>query len=224
MRAGILALAPGAGMRLNGVEWTVEGIEAQAGAASPSASHQETKLAAAIRSLALAGVMTAVAVMLNASPAAAGGIVVIGSPSSDDTCANQRTGARGATTSSPAHASGDVLQLPATTPLNHCGGADLPGFRDGAGVVFPDDGLGEHWYSGNAKPVIMVRPMLARTGGLAYSTVASSREVHGQAVGHSWPPSAGCVVLAEHIGHEVVGQADLAVLNIEAVAQRPLLY
>ncbi len=93
-------------------------------------------MATFIRSLVMASVTTAAAVMLSAAPAVAGGVVVIGSPSSDNTCTNQHSGGRGTTASSPAHASGNALQLPATAPLNHCGGADLP--LNTSGRAWPD--------------------------------------------------------------------------------------
>ncbi|MEW2577782.1 hypothetical protein [Streptomyces syringium] len=79
----------------------------------------------AARSLILATATTG-ALLLGASPAAAGGIIVFDSPSTDNTCTNQSAGARGKTTSAPGVKAGTVIGLPASTPHNQCGGADLP--------------------------------------------------------------------------------------------------
>ncbi|WP_411105224.1 hypothetical protein [Streptomyces sp. cmx-4-9] len=73
-------------------------------------------------------VLAAAGIAFTATPALAGGIVVVGSPSHDNSCAHQRTGTRpqGATTAGPGIANALLGQLPATAALNHCGGADLP--------------------------------------------------------------------------------------------------
>ncbi|MEV5379369.1 hypothetical protein AB0L26_25865 [Streptomyces nondiastaticus] len=69
----------------------------------------------------------------------AGGIVVVGSPSTDNSCSNQASASRGAGHTSPATAGGNVLGIPASAPLNQCGGADLPLKRR---AVQEDDGFG----------------------------------------------------------------------------------
>ncbi|MFC4517301.1 hypothetical protein [Streptomyces ehimensis] len=69
---------------------------------------------------------TAGALLLGASPAVAGGVIVFDSPSVNNTCAQKGMGTRGRAASAPGSATGDVIGLPAAAPLNHCGGADLP--------------------------------------------------------------------------------------------------
>ncbi|MER7349085.1 hypothetical protein ABT390_27165 [Streptomyces aurantiacus] len=66
--------------------------------------------------------------LMAASPAAAGGIIVIGSPSFNNGCANHQTHTqpRGTTSEGSGPAQGLLAQVPVTDPLNHCGGADLP--------------------------------------------------------------------------------------------------
>jgi hypothetical protein len=62
-----------------------------------------------------------------AAPAAAGGIIVIGSPSYNNFCANgHSSGPAGATRQVMGSVSGLLGQLPVSGPLNQCGGADLP--------------------------------------------------------------------------------------------------
>lgn len=63
-----------------------------------------------------------------ASPAAAGGIIVVASPSYDNACANHntRTQPDGNTSGESGSGTGLLTQLPLSTALNHCGGADLP--------------------------------------------------------------------------------------------------
>ena len=64
--------------------------------------------------------------LATAAPASAGGIIVVASPSFENTCANgHSSGASGPTTHGPGGVSGLVGQIPLTSPLNHCGGADL---------------------------------------------------------------------------------------------------
>jgi hypothetical protein len=58
----------------------------------------------------------------------AGGIIVVASPSFSNACTNAgtHTTPHGATTHGPGTAGGLLGQIPITSPLNHCGGADLP--------------------------------------------------------------------------------------------------
>ncbi|MYT28513.1 MULTISPECIES: hypothetical protein [unclassified Streptomyces] len=63
-----------------------------------------------------------------AAPASAGGIGVILSPSFDNSCANQHAAANANadTVHGRGTAGGLSAAIPADTPLNHCGGAELP--------------------------------------------------------------------------------------------------
>ncbi len=79
----------------------------------------------ALRLLVLASVVT-VAVTLSASPAVAGGIVVVASPSENNSCLIYGGGTVGGTGGSPGTSAGNVVHVPARAPLSHCGGADLP--------------------------------------------------------------------------------------------------
>ncbi|WP_353963737.1 chaplin family protein [Streptomyces sp. NBC_00083] len=58
----------------------------------------------------------------------AGGIGDFLSPAFGTSCANQNTGAHanGATTHGAGSASGNLAGIPLGSPLNQCGGADLP--------------------------------------------------------------------------------------------------
>ncbi|WP_189762375.1 hypothetical protein [Streptomyces xanthochromogenes] len=63
-----------------------------------------------------------------ASPAVAGGVIVVASPSHDNSCFNTDAAqSRDATRNGSGTAAGLLAALPIETPLNHCGGADLPG-------------------------------------------------------------------------------------------------
>ncbi|MEG8277527.1 hypothetical protein [Streptomyces sp. AHA2] len=68
-------------------------------------------------------------VSLTATPAAAGGILPIGSPAFGTSCANHHTGAHanGATTSGTGTGTGtgNLAGLPLGSPFNQCGGADF---------------------------------------------------------------------------------------------------
>ncbi|CAM5518367.1 hypothetical protein SRIMM317S_06997 [Streptomyces rimosus subsp. rimosus] len=72
--------------------------------------------------------------LASAAPAAAGGIIVIGSPSHDNTCANHGTVTQpmGSTSNGNGAAGGLLGQIPIGSALNHCGGADLPGTQNGS--------------------------------------------------------------------------------------------
>ncbi len=64
--------------------------------------------------------------LASATPAAAGGIIVIGSPSFMNSCTNHgHATQRGATTNGNGAAGGLLATLPVSGPLNDCGGADL---------------------------------------------------------------------------------------------------
>ncbi|MFF4384635.1 chaplin family protein [Kitasatospora sp. NPDC001547] len=64
-------------------------------------------------------------VPLAASPACAGGILPIISPSFDTSCANDGAAhAQGSTTAGPGTANGNLAGLPVSNPFNHCGGAE----------------------------------------------------------------------------------------------------
>ncbi|KAA6223072.1 hypothetical protein CP973_15105 [Streptomyces albofaciens JCM 4342] len=85
------------------------------------------------------------------APAAAGGIIVIGSPSHNNTCMNgPSTAAHGAATHGTGSAAGLLGQIPFGSPLNHCGSADLPGNKQGNEAPDDDPGL-EHMSS---EPVV----------------------------------------------------------------------
>ncbi|SCG07849.1 hypothetical protein GA0115259_111997, partial [Streptomyces sp. MnatMP-M17] len=64
-----------------------------------------------------------------AGSAAAGGAGVLLSPSFANGCANHQTNTQpqGGTSNGSGGAQGLLAQLPAGSPLNHCGGADLTG-------------------------------------------------------------------------------------------------
>ncbi|MFF9480034.1 hypothetical protein [Streptomyces sp. NPDC014733] len=66
--------------------------------------------------------------LAGAAPASAGGIIAIASPSFANSCASHGTTAHhtGSAEHGSGIASGLLAALPAGTPLNHCGGADLP--------------------------------------------------------------------------------------------------
>ncbi|GHB27917.1 hypothetical protein GCM10010331_12870 [Streptomyces xanthochromogenes] len=66
--------------------------------------------------------------MVTAVPASAGGVGDFLSPAFGTDCANLNTGAQAAghTTQGSGAAGGNLLGLPIGSPLNHCGGADLP--------------------------------------------------------------------------------------------------
>ncbi|WP_409240364.1 hypothetical protein [Streptomyces sp. PA5.6] len=68
-------------------------------------------------------------VLGTAAPAAAGGIIVIGSPSHDNTCTNHGTHTKPAagTQRAAGPVQGLLAQVPVVNAINHCGGADLPG-------------------------------------------------------------------------------------------------
>ncbi|MEU7159828.1 hypothetical protein [Streptomyces chrestomyceticus] len=76
------------------------------------------------------------------APASAGGIIVIGSPSHDNTCVNRAGAAvRGAATHATGNLAGLLGQASLRNPLNHCGGADLPGNKQGNEAPDDDPGL-----------------------------------------------------------------------------------
>ncbi|WP_329438802.1 hypothetical protein OG906_34115 [Streptomyces sp. NBC_01426] len=66
--------------------------------------------------------------MVTAVPASAGGVGDFLSPAFGTDCANLNTGAQAAghTTRGSGAAGGSLLGLPIGTPLNQCGGADMP--------------------------------------------------------------------------------------------------
>ncbi|WP_392895738.1 hypothetical protein [Streptomyces sp. LN699] len=70
----------------------------------------------------------AAALAAAAAPASAGGIGDFLSPAFGINCANLNTGAQAAghTTRGSGAAGGSLLGLPIGTPLNQCGGADMP--------------------------------------------------------------------------------------------------
>lgn len=107
-----------------------------------------SRVMATQRTCATFAVMAAVsaASLGGAGPASAGGIIVIGSPSHDNTCLNGRfTRARGAATHATGNAAGLLGQASLRSPLNHCGGADLPGNKQGNEA--PDDDPGVEYMS-----------------------------------------------------------------------------
>ncbi|MEG8277526.1 hypothetical protein [Streptomyces sp. AHA2] len=63
---------------------------------------------------------------LTAAPAAAGGVLPIGSPAFGTSCANHHTGAQasGSTTRDTGAVNGNLAGLPLGSALNQCGGAD----------------------------------------------------------------------------------------------------
>ncbi|GGY65815.1 hypothetical protein GCM10010326_70530 [Streptomyces xanthochromogenes] len=63
-----------------------------------------------------------------ATPAAAGGIIVVASPSHDNACTNLGTTAQsgGETRNGSGTVGGLLAAVPVGMPLNNCGGADLP--------------------------------------------------------------------------------------------------
>lgn len=66
--------------------------------------------------------------ILAAAPASAGGIGDVLSPAFGTDCANHHGAhADGATTAGTGAANGSLLGLPIGSPLNQCGGADVPG-------------------------------------------------------------------------------------------------
>lgn len=70
----------------------------------------------------------AAALAAAAVPASAGGIGDVLSPAFGTNCANHNTGphAAGTTTTGTGAADGNLLGLPLGSPLNQCGGADMP--------------------------------------------------------------------------------------------------
>ncbi|GAA2670764.1 hypothetical protein [Streptomyces lunalinharesii] len=82
------------------------------------------------RTLTALGVTAAVlgAGLATAAPASAGGILVFLSPSMDNSCTNHGTAtqSKGKTKHASGTAGGLLAELPVASPLNHCGGADLP--------------------------------------------------------------------------------------------------
>ncbi|MGW6971517.1 hypothetical protein [Streptomyces sp. NPDC054952] len=82
----------------------------------------------------------AAALATAAAPASAGGIGDILSPAFGTNCANLNTAshAAGATTTGTGAADGNLLGLPLGSPLNQCGGADMP---TGGGDVDTQNGL-----------------------------------------------------------------------------------
>ncbi|MEV5597733.1 hypothetical protein [Streptomyces sp. NPDC052496] len=98
----------------------------------------------------MAAAAAAAVALGGAEPASAGGIIVIGSPSHDNTCLNGRfSAARGAATHTTGNAAGLLGQVPFRSPLNHCGDADLPGNKQGNEA--PDDDPGVE-YMANQPP------------------------------------------------------------------------
>ncbi|MFC7818664.1 hypothetical protein ACFUTR_28995 [Streptomyces sp. NPDC057367] len=88
--------------------------------------------------------------LATAAPATAGGIIVVGSPSFHNGCANHGTRSQsgGQTTDGSGAAQGLLAQVPIDNALNHCGGADLPtggglasGGRGGGGSIDVGNGL-----------------------------------------------------------------------------------
>ncbi|MCZ0210748.1 chaplin family protein [Streptomyces sp. UMAF16] len=73
-------------------------------------------------------VTTLGAMLAPAAPAAAGGIGDFLSPAFGTSCANLHTGAHatGTTSHGTGAANGNLAGLPLGSPLNQCGGADLP--------------------------------------------------------------------------------------------------
>ncbi|MFF3644785.1 hypothetical protein [Streptomyces sp. NPDC002564] len=83
--------------------------------------------------------------LLAASPAAAGGIGDFLSPAFGTSCANHHgTRADGVTTSGTGAGDSNLLGLPLGSPLNQCGGADLPYVQDtltaGEGAIAAEAG------------------------------------------------------------------------------------
>ncbi|GCD39326.1 hypothetical protein OEIGOIKO_07156 [Streptomyces chrestomyceticus JCM 4735] len=117
------------------------------------ASHRTvtSRTVASLATTTLAVTAAAAAVSLvGAAPASAGGLIVIGSPSHDNTCRNGvGTVARGAATHGTGNAAGLLGQIPFGSPLNHCGGADLPGNKQGNEAPDDDPGLE---YAANQPP------------------------------------------------------------------------
>lgn len=66
--------------------------------------------------------------LATATPASAGGVGDFLSPAFGDTCVNEHVGAKavGATTRSTGTGGGTVAGIPIVSPVNQCGGADLP--------------------------------------------------------------------------------------------------
>ncbi|MFH8348972.1 hypothetical protein [Streptomyces sp. NPDC018045] len=91
------------------------------------------------------------AAFVGAAPASAGGLIVIGSPSHNNTCMNgPRMDARGDAGDGTGSVAGLLGQIPFGSPLNHCGSADLPGNKQGNEAPDDDPGL-EHTSS---EPVV----------------------------------------------------------------------
>lgn len=73
------------------------------------------------------GVGTFAAALFAAAPASAGGIVVIASPSHDNSCLNLGSAKAASSLKRAAGTVSNLLgQVPVASPLNHCGGADAP--------------------------------------------------------------------------------------------------
>ncbi|MFJ5678206.1 hypothetical protein [Streptomyces sp. NPDC093097] len=66
--------------------------------------------------------------LANAGPASAGGVIAVLSPSMDNTCAELGKAMRhtAGTTHGSGTADGLLTALLIDSPLNHCGGADIP--------------------------------------------------------------------------------------------------
>ncbi|MFH8753647.1 hypothetical protein ACH4GK_38560 [Streptomyces rimosus] len=92
---------------------------------------------------ALALTVATAGVSMAAAPiASAGGFGVLLSPAFGTLCANRPDAhASGATTAGSGPVSNNLGEAPFTTPLNHCGGADLPGNRQGNEAPDDDPGL-----------------------------------------------------------------------------------
>ncbi|GCD41931.1 hypothetical protein GKJPGBOP_01589 [Streptomyces paromomycinus] len=98
--------------------------------------------------LALTGAMAGVSVAV-APVASAGGIGVLLSPAFGTLCANRPGAHASGATTGGGPVSNNIAKVPFTTPLNHCGGADMPGNRQGNEA--PDDDPGIE-YMANQSP------------------------------------------------------------------------
>jgi hypothetical protein len=74
---------------------------------------------------------TAAASLLSAVPASAGGVGAFLSPAFGTECSNHNAGALAgnATRSGTGTAGGNLVGLPVGSPINQCGGADVPGLQ-----------------------------------------------------------------------------------------------
>ncbi|MET9428520.1 chaplin family protein [Streptomyces sp. NPDC003036] len=126
--------------------------------------------------------------LATAAPASAGGVGDFLSPAFGTSCANQHTGARanGTTTHGTGAADGNLAGLPVGSPLNQCGGADLPPLRPDAGGRYGDNAVGALVPGGESILKPMLGPFIAgkpeALGGFAQNskalvaTVSSSYE------------------------------------------------